>query len=132
MEDKETDVSDFSVYPKQQCENLIHSENVDKATAIRIYQMYTTMLTDQQQTEASRNIETEQLKHELAMLNAAHAQKDDLDALTKRLTAVEGRVEKLEQDARLRTEALASSLSEINNQLSGLESRVLAQSGKRR
>ena len=106
--------------PQVQCDELIHNENVDKETAIRIYKLYTTMVTAHQNCESKKKHEMACLKHEISILSLSSQGKETMEGLTRRLNAVETRFETLENEISKYTQ----SLQDMQTQLSGIEMRL--------
>ena len=107
--------------PQKQCDELIHNENVDKDTAIRIYKLYTTMVTTHQNCESQKKHELACLKHEISILNLSSQGKENMEGLSQRLNVVEARFDKIESDILNYTQ----SLEDLRTQLSGIETRLL-------
>ena len=108
--------------PQKQCDELIHNENVDKETAIRIYKLYTTMVTAHQNCESQKKHELACLQHEISILNLSSQGKENMESLSQRLNVVEARLEKIETEISNYTQ----SLEDLRTQLSGIETRLIS------
>ena len=118
--------------PRQQCEELIHTDAVDKATAIRIYSLYTNMLTDMQHMEVSKTLELEKLKQELAVLTLSQKDRETLLSATTQIASLTTRFSKLEENLNSFSSKLEEMEQELRDHLNGLESRLLSIPTKRR
>lgn len=114
--------------PASQCDDLIDNEGVDKNTAIRIYRLYTTMLTQNQQCENQKQYELECLRHEIEKLKISVNYRETLEQHDERLKLIEKRVKDLE------TQMIehCGVFDEIRGQLAGIEARLLAATSKKR
>ena len=132
MDDAESVVLTDLAEPATQCEELIQTKEVDKTTAIRIYKMYTTMLNDLQRLEASKTLEIESLKHELAIMRLSEKDREVLSSSQARIDSLTTRVQKLEETMKTHAQMFDRFKEEVNTHISGFENRLLALPGKRR
>lgn len=106
--------------PQKQCDELIHNEHVDKDTAIRIYKLYTTMVSAHHNCESQKKHELACLQHEISILNLSSQGKENMDGLIQRLNTVDARFDKIEKDISNYTR----SLQDLQTQLFGIETRL--------
>ena len=107
--------------PEAQCDALVHTDRVDKETAIRIFKMFTVLQNERVRVEADKTLEIENLKHELAVLRLAQEDREAMTRVEAKLSGMEQRVKKLEDMAR-----------QFGDDLQGIEARLLAMPTKRK